>query len=59
VIPPVTTSSQARYDFALCCQENLIERSFLKLKHVRRIATRYEQTAHAYMTMLSVVAAFI
>jgi len=59
VIPSRTTSPQVHCDFALYCERNLVERFFLKLKHFRRIATRYEQTSRAFMSMLSVISAFI
>ena len=39
-------------DYALYCERNLIERFFLKIKHFRRIATRYEQTPRAFLSML-------
>jgi transposase len=35
------------------------KRFFLKIKQFRRIATRYEQTPRAFMSMLSLVSAFI
>jgi transposase len=38
---------------------NLVERFFLKLKHFRRIATRYERLARNYLSMLSLVSAVI
>lgn len=59
VIPPRITSPQVPCDFALYCERNLIERLFLKIKHFRRIATRYEQTPRAFLSMLSVISAFI
>ncbi len=59
VIPPRKTSPQVACDFALYCERNLVERFFLKIKHFRRIATRYEQTPRAFMSMLAVVSAFI
>ncbi len=59
VIPPRTTSPQVPCDFALYCERNLIERFFLKIKHFRRIATRYEQTSRAFLSMLSIISAFI
>ena len=43
VIPPRKTSPQVPCDFALYCERNLVERFFLKIKHFRRIATRYDQ----------------
>jgi transposase len=59
VIPPRKTSPQVQCDFALYCERNLVERFFLKIKHFRRIATRYEQTPRAFLSMLSLVSAFI
>jgi transposase len=59
VIPPRKTSPQVACDFVLYCERNLVERFFLKIKHFRRIATRYEQTPRAFMSMLSIVSAFI
>jgi transposase len=59
VIPPRRTSPQADCDYALYCERNLIERFFLKIKHFRRIATRYEQTPRAFLSILALVSAFI
>jgi transposase len=59
VIPPRKTSPQVACDYALYCERNLIERFFLKIKNFRRIATRYEQTPRAFMSMLAIVSAFI
>ena len=59
VIPPRTTSPQVHCDFALYCERNLIERFFLKIRHFRRIATRYGQTPRAVLSMPSVISAFI
>ena len=59
VIPPRMTSRQVPCDFALYCERNLVERFFLKIKHFRRIATRYEQTPRVFLSMLSVISAFI
>jgi transposase len=59
VIPPRKTSPQVACDYALYCERNLVERFFLKIKHFRRIATRYEQIPKAFLAMLAVVAAFI
>ena len=38
-------------------RRNLIERCVNRLKQFRRIATRYEKTARAYLSMLSIAAA--
>jgi transposase len=59
VIPPRKTSPQVFCDYALYCQRNLIERFFLKIKNFRRIATRYEQTPRAFISMIAIVSAFI
>ena len=59
VIPPGTTSPQVHCDFALSCERNPVERFFLKIRHFRRIATRYEQKPRAFMSMLSVISALI
>jgi transposase len=57
VIPPRKTSPQVPCDFALYCERNLVERFFLKIKHFRRIATRYDQTPRAFLSILCLVSA--
>jgi transposase len=59
VIPPRKTSPQMPCDFALYCERNLVERFFLKIKHFRRIATRYDQTPRAFLSILCLISAFI
>jgi len=59
VIPPRKTSPQVACDYALYCERNVVERFFLKIKHFRRIATRYDQTPRAFLSFLSLVSAFI
>ncbi len=59
VIPPRKTSPQVPCDFALYCERNLVERFFPKIKHFRRIATRYYQTPRAFLSILCLVSAFI
>jgi transposase len=59
VIPPRKTSPQVPCDFALYGERNLIERFFLRIKHFRRIATRYDQTPRAFLSILCLVSAFI
>ena len=39
-------------DLALYRQRNLVERFFNKIKHFRRIATRYDKLAANYMAMV-------
>ncbi len=60
VIPPKKNRTTARaYDEHLYRERNLVERVFQKLKHYRRIATRYERLAVTYQAMLSLVATVI
>jgi transposase len=39
---------QRSVDQRICRQRNLIERFFSKLKHFRRVATRYDKTARNF-----------
>lgn len=60
VIPPRSNRTVLRdYDEYLYRERNLVERVFQKLKHYRRIATRYERLAVTYHAMLSLVASII
>lgn len=60
VIPPRRMRKEQRaYDKALYKDRNLVERCFQKLKHYRRIATRYEKLARNYMSMLTLVSTII
>jgi transposase len=53
-IPTLKTRKQQRsVDLALYRQRNLIERFFNKLKHFRRIATRYEKLARNYLAAIA------
>ena len=57
VIPPRSNRKITRqYDKVLYRERNLVGRVFQKLKHYRRIATRYERLAITYHAMLSLVA---
>ena len=40
-----------------CLRRNLIERCVNRLRQFRRIATRYEKTARAFLSMLCIAAA--
>jgi transposase len=54
VIPSSRSRSQAiPYDKHLYKERNLVERFINKIKHYRRIATRYEKTALSYLSMPS------
>ncbi len=58
VIPRRKTTAQWRtLDKALYTERNLIERFFNKIKHFRRIATRYDKLARNYAGFLNLVAA--
>ena len=60
VIPPRKNRVEGRdYDKTIYKERNQVERLFQKLKHYRRIATRYERLARNYMAMLSFVATII
>lgn len=60
VIPSIRARSQAiPYDKHLYGERNLVERFINKIKHYRRIATRYEKTALSYLSMLFLVGAMI
>ena len=60
VMPSNRARAQAiPYDKVVYRDRNVIERFFNKIKHFRRIATRYEKTALSFAAMLSLVAAMI
>ncbi|MDD7804123.1 MAG: transposase, partial [Endozoicomonas sp. (ex Botrylloides leachii)] len=47
------------YDRELYKERNLVERLFQKLKHFRRVATRYERLGRNYLGMLQLAASLI
>jgi transposase len=50
VIPPRSNRKEPReYDEHLYKERNLVERFLNKVKHCRRVATRYEKTARNYL----------
>jgi transposase len=60
VIPSTRSRSKAiPYDKHIYKERNLVERFFNKIKHFRRIATRYEKTALSFAAMLFLVGAVI
>ena len=60
VIPSRRSRSQAiPYDKHIYLERNLVERFINKIKHFRRIATRYEKTALSFASMLFLVGAVI
>jgi transposase len=57
VIPPrANRKIQREYDTELYQERNLMERLFNKLKHFRRVATRYDKTALSFMSFLNIAA---
>jgi len=60
VIPPRANRKELRfYDTHLYKDRNLIECFFARIKHFRRIATRYEKLARSYMAFLHLVCTFV
>ncbi len=60
VIPPNRSRSRfIPYDKDVYKERNIVERFINKIKHFRRIATRYEKTDTAYMAILFLVGAVI
>lgn len=58
VIPRRKTTAMRRpFDPILYKERNLIERFFNRIKHFRRIATRYDKLARNYKSFLMIVAA--
>jgi transposase len=50
VVPPRRhRKRQHAYDRALCQERNRIERFFSRIKHCRRIATRYDKLAETFI----------
>lgn len=55
VIPPKSNRTVQRgYDANLYADRNKIERLFGRLKHYRRVATRYEKLGRNYLAMVYV-----
>lgn len=58
VIPRrITTAARRPFDRQLYQERNLVERFFSKIKHFRRIATRYDKLARNYRSFILLVAA--
>ena len=54
-IPTLRTRKQQRsVDLSLYRQRNLVERLFNKLKHFRRIATRFDKLARNYLAAVAI-----
>ena len=60
VIPPKSNrKEQISYDELIYRERNRVERFFNRLKHFRRIATRYEKYACTFLAMVHLTAAFL
>ena len=60
VIPPrANRNAPASYDKHQYKHRNLIERHFCRIKHFRRIATRYEKLAQRFASFVALVSAFV
>jgi transposase len=60
VIPPKSNrTTSIDYDHGLYKLREKIERFFNKLKHFRRIATRYEKLGHTFLAFIHLVAAWL
>ena len=60
VIPSRSNAKQTRIiDWNLYKDRNKIERFFNRIKHYRRVATRYEKTAASFMAFLHLAASMI
>lgn len=53
VIPARTGTRRRRYDKERYKHRNVVERFFNRVKHFRRVATRYEKTMINYLGFLS------
>jgi transposase len=60
VIPPLKNRTvQRRYNRRKYKRRNLIERLVNRLKHYRRVATRYEKTARNFLAFAQLTAALV
>lgn len=60
VIPPKANRKEQRYyDKHQYRHRNLVERFFCRMKHFRRVATRYDKLASRFSTFIALVACFI
>jgi transposase len=60
VIPPRANRTQPRtFDRHLYKGRNLVERFFCRIKHFRRVATRYDKLDRRYEAFIAIAAAWI
>ena len=59
VIPPRSNRMVLRdYDKALCKERNLLGRMFGHLKHSRRVAMQYDETARSFLSFVQLAASY-
>ncbi|MGF6919779.1 transposase [Paraburkholderia sp. 40] len=59
VIPPRSNrKTKRRYSRALYRTRNLVERFFNRIKHFRRVSTRYDKLADSYLVFASLACSF-
>lgn len=59
VIPPRSNrKSKRRYSRTLYRTRNVVERFFNRIKHFRRVSTRYDKLAGSYLAFASLACAF-
>jgi transposase len=60
VIPPRSNRlTQREFDRHLYRDRNLVERFFARIKHFRRIATRYDKLAKSFLSFVHLACAFV
>ena len=60
VIPPRANRREpTRWSKAVYRHRNLVERFFCRIKHSRRIATRYDKLVERFASFISLVAAIV
>lgn len=60
VIPPRSNRlTQRSFDHHLYRDRHLIERFFARIKHFRRIATRYDKLASSFLSFIHLACAFV
>jgi putative transposase len=60
VIPPRANRREPiRWSKAVYRHRNLVERFFCRIKHFRRIATRYDKLVERFASFISLVAAIV
>ncbi|NPT62631.1 IS5 family transposase [Paraburkholderia elongata] len=58
ILPCSNRKTKRRYNRALYGTRNLVERFFNRVKHFRRVSTRYDKLAESYLVFASLACAF-